>query len=142
MANVNEKKITKAVKFGIVADYFKGMDAEAVIGMATVKDAEIPVTAGMIAEAMTHEIGLLSKKNSGNSGKLTKLQEANVALADQIFDWMDYEKSYSVSDFSKGCPAVAGENPQKIRPLLGILMDSGKVKREEVKGKPMFTRAM
>ena len=75
MAMNLEKKVTKAMKFGAVADYFAQMDADMVIGSASVKSGSdmvrVDITAEMVVEAMKHEIGLLTKKNA-DSGALTK----------------------------------------------------------------------
>ena len=92
-----------------------------------------------VSAKLAKEIENLSKKSAG-SGKPTKTQLANMALAEGIADWMTPGVAYSISDISKHCPAVLGETPQKIRPLLTTLIQQKVVERTEVKGKPMFTR--
>ena len=144
MANNVEKKLTKAMKFGAVADYFSGLDADMVIGSATVKSGselvEVDITAHMVVEAMNHEVGLLTKKPS-DSGKLTKLQQENLKLTEAVYEGMEVDKQYTVTDIIKSIPAVAGLNTSKVRPLLTPLMDDGRVVREEGKGgRPFFTR--
>lgn len=144
MANNMEKKITKSMKFGAVATYFSGMDADMVIGSASVKSGSdmvsVDITAHMIIEAMNHEVGLLTKKTA-DSGKLTKLQQENQKLTEAVYEGMEVDKQYTITDIIKSIPAVAGLNTSKVRPLLTPLMNDGRVIREEGKGgRPFFTK--
>ena len=144
MANNMEKRVTKAMKFGAVAEYFSGVDADMVIGSATIKSGselvEVEITAHMVVEAMNHEVGLLTKKPS-DSSKLTKLQQENQKLTEAVYDGMEVNKQYTITDIIKSIPEVAGLNTSKVRPLLTPLMNDGRVVREEGKGgRPYFTR--
>ena len=94
----------------------------------------------VVAEKLQKQIASLEKKSTKTSGEPTKAQKANMALADQIADWMEPAKAYSISEISKNCPAVLGATPQKIRPLLTLLIADKVVERSEDKGKPMFTK--
>lgn len=96
----------------------------------------------VVAEKLQKQIASLEKKSSKTSGEPTKAQKANMALADQIADWMEPAKAYSISEISKNCPAVLGATPQKIRPLLTLLIADKVVERSEDKGKPMFTKVV
>lgn len=96
----------------------------------------------LVAEKLQKQIDSLEKKSANSSGKLTKVQEANLALADQIASYMEPEVEYSISSLSKSCSAVKGETPQKIRPLLQILMDKGLITRSLNKGKPVFVKVV
>ena len=49
-------KVTKAIKFGAIAEYFGNMSADAVIDTTYVNDTKVEVTAGMLADAMHHEL--------------------------------------------------------------------------------------
>ena len=93
-----------------------------------------------VAEKIRKEIENLAKKSTKASGEPTKVQKANIALADQMWDWMEADHAYSIGELSKECPAVLGATPQKIRPLLTGLMKKGVVVRTEEKGKPLFTK--
>ena len=144
MANNMEKKITKSMKFGAVATYFSGLDADMVIGTASVKSGsdmvDVNITANMVVEAMNHEVELLTKKNS-DSGKLSKLQQENMKRTEAVFEGMEVDKPYTITDIIKSVPAVAGLNTSKVRPLMTPLMDDGRVVREEGKGgRPFFTK--
>lgn len=96
----------------------------------------------VVAEKLQKQIVSLEKKSAKTSGEPTKAQKANMALADQIADWMEPNKAYSISEISKTCPAVLGATPQKIRPLLTLLIADKVVERSEDKGKPMFTKVV
>ena len=144
MSNNMEKRVTKAMKFDAVAEYFSGLDDDMVIGSATVKSGsdmvKVDITAHMIVEAMNHEVGLLTKKSS-DTGKLTKLQQENQKLTEAVYEGMEVDKKYTITDIIKSVPAVAGLNTSKVRPLLTPLMNDGRVVREEGKGgRPFFTR--
>ena len=92
----------------------------------------------MALEMIDHEIELLTKKNA--PGKPTKVQQENAKLTEAVYEGMEIDKGYTVTDIIKTVPAVSGMNISKVRPLLTPLMDAGKVKREEVKGKAIFTK--
>lgn len=144
MSNNMEKRVTKAMKFDAVATYFSDMDADMVIGTASVKSGsdmvDVNITADMVVEAMNHEVGLLTKKTA-DSGKLTKLQQENQKLTEAVYEGMEVDKQYTITDIIKSIPAVAGLNTSKVRPLLTPLMNDGRVVREEGKGgRPFFTK--
>lgn len=144
MAMNVEKKITKAMKFGAVAEYFATLDTNMVIGSASVKSGSdmvrVDITAEMVVEAMKHEIGLLTKKNA-DPGTLTKLQQENLILTEQIYSSMEMDKEYTITDIIKSIPAVAGLSHSKVRPLMTPLMNDGRVVRNEGKGgRPYFTK--
>lgn len=144
MSNNMEKRVTKAMKFDAVATYFSDMDADMVIGTASVKSGsdmvDVNITANMVVEAMNHEVGLLTKKTA-DSGKLTKLQQENQKLTEAVYEGMEVDKQYTITDIIKSIPAVAGLNTSKVRPLLTPLMNDGRVVREEGKGgRPFFTK--
>ena len=144
MANNMEKKITKSMKFGAVATYFSGLDADMVIGTASIKSGsdmvDVNITANMVVGAMNHEVELLTKKNS-DSAKLTSLQHENMKLTEAVYEGMEVDKPYTITDIIKSVPAVAGLNTSKVRPLMTPLMNDGRVVREEGKGgRPFFTK--
>ena len=102
----------------------------------------IPAVAenAMLVEFIDHEVELLTKKNS-DSGKLTKLQQENMKLTEAVYEGMEADKPYTITDIIKSVPAVAGLNTSKVRPLMTPLMNDGRVVREEGKGgRPFFTK--
>lgn len=143
MANNVEKKITKAMKFGAVADYFAQMDSDMAIGTASVKSGsdmvDVAITVDMIVEAMKHEVGLLTKKNSG-SGKLTERQKENQNIQSAILDYMEDGQEYTVTMLIKGCEACAGMNNQRVSALVRKLIPDMVTRREDKKGVAWFSK--
>ena len=134
----NNVKIIKSVQFTAIRNYLESLGGDVVLGEVMVKEQTIPYTADMAIELIDHEIELLTKKNT--PGKLTKVQEENIKLTESVYEGMEQDKPYTVTEIIKSVPAVAGMNISKVRPLLTPLMEAGKVKREEVKGKAIFTK--
>ena len=134
----NNVKIIKSVQFTAIRNYLETLGGDVVLGEVMVKEQTIPYTADMAIELIDHEIELLTKKNT--PGKLTKVQEENVKLTEAVYEGMETGKPYTVTEIIKSVPAVAGMNISKVRPLLTPLMEAEKVKREEVKGKAIFTK--
>ena len=134
----NNVKIIKSVQFTAIRNYLETLGGDVVLGEVMVKEQAIPYTADMAIELIDHEIELLTKKNT--PGKLTKVQEENIKLTEAVYEGMEQDKPYTVTEIIKSVPAVAGMNISKVRPLLTPLMEAGKVKREEVKGKVIFTK--
>ena len=131
-------KIIKSVQFTAIRNYLESLGGDVVLGEVVVKEQTIPYTADMAIELIDHEIELLTKKNT--PGKLTKVQQENAKLTESVYEGMEQDKPYTVTEIIKSVPAVAGMNISKVRPLLTPLMEAGKVKREEVKGKAIFTK--
>lgn len=134
----NNVKIIKSVQFTAIRNYLETLGGDVVLGEVMVKEQTIPYTADMAIELIDHEIELLTKKNT--PGKLTKVQEENIKLTEAVYEGMELGKPYTVTEIIKSVPAVAGMNISKVRPLLTPLMEAEKVKREEVKGKAIFTK--
>ena len=136
-----------------IIDRFKSLKPKGIDTMATTKMTnkvayEMAITA-LSASNLPNKDEAIAKiakaieqleKKSAGSGKPTKTQLANMALAEGIAEFMANQPNrlFSISEISKECPAVLGENPQKIRPLLTTLIQQKRVERTEVKGKPMF----
>lgn len=134
----NNVKIIKSVQFTAIRNYLAGLDSNEVLGVVKVKDNDVDYTAGMAIEMIDHEIELLTKKNT--PGKPTKVQQENAKLTEAVYEGMEVDKGYTVTEIIKTVPAVAGMNISKVRPLLTPLIDAGKVTREEKKGKAIFTK--
>lgn len=148
MANNVEKKITKALNYGAIIKHLEALPAGTVLDYVTVGSGEnaqtIAVTAEIAVEKLTHEIGLLSKKNAkSGSGKPTKTQEANAVLESDILDYMaDHPNQlFTTTDIIKGCPACEGMNPQKVAPRMNALADAGSVTKSKDKGKTLWQYA-
>ena len=86
-----------------------------------------------------HEIELLEKKNSGEK-KPTATQIANEALKTAIFEGMEINRLYTVTEVIKEIPAVAGLTNQKVSPLMNQLVDTGKLVKTTEKRRSYFQR--
>lgn len=145
MATNNEKKITKAMNYSAVIKHLESLPSGTVLDTVVVGSGEnaksIPITVELAIEKLTHEIGLLEKKNSGSgSGKPTKVQEANMALEVEILDFMAESPNqlFTTTDLIKSCPACEGMNPQKVAPRLNAMEKEGKVSKTKDKGKTLW----
>ena len=147
MANNVEKKITKAMNYGAIIKHLESLPAGTVLDTVVVGSGEnaksVPITVELAIEKLTHEIGLLAKKNSTSSGKTTKAQEANMALEADILEYMaDHSNQlFTTTDIIKGCPACEGMNTQKVAPRLNALSEVGSVTKSKEKGKTLWQYA-
>ena len=148
MANNMEKKITKALNYGAIIKHLEILPAGTVLDTVTVGSGEnaksIPITVELAIEKLTHEIGLLEKKNSDSgSGKPTKAQEANMALETDILEYMaDHPNQlFTTTDIIKGCPACESMNTQKVAPRMNALAEVGSVTKSKDKGKTLWQYA-
>jgi hypothetical protein len=145
MANNMEKKITKALNYGAIIKHLEALPAGTILDTVTVGSGEnaksVPITVELAIEKLTHEIGLLEKKNSGSgSGKPTKSQEANIALEAEILEFMadSPNQLFTTTDIIKSCSACEGMNPQKVAPRLNAMEKEGKVSKTKDKGKTLW----
>ena len=116
MANV--KKMTKA-------DYFKQIMAN------------YPLTEDE-KSFVEHELELLAKKNSAEK-KPTAQQVANAGVADAIYEAMESNKLYSITDLIKEVPACADLTNQRVSAIVRGMIGS-KVERIEEKRKAYFRK--
>ena len=120
----NEKKMTKAVAFEMA---IKALETSAIPG----KDDAI----AKIAKEIEH----LAKKSS--SGKLTKKQEANLGLAEQVADYMAENPNtlFTVTELVKNVPNMPADmSTQRMTPLLTALVNDGRVSKSKDKGKSIY----
>ena len=142
MASNIEKKITKSLVFGAGVEWLNSLDPDTVMGVRSIsvggEEQSVEITAGMLAEKLAHEIELLGKKNSPD--KPSPVQEANKQMSEELYENMEAGKPYTVTDLTKTVSPAIGLNISKVRPWLTPLMNDGRVKREEIKGKAVFTK--
>jgi hypothetical protein len=121
----NEKKMTKAVAWGIV----RGI----------VKESGHPKTEELLSK-IDNELGLLEKKNSSEK-KPTATQVANEGLKQSIVEGVEANRVYTIGELVKEIPACAELSTSKMSALLRQLIDAGKVVRTEDKRKAYFSLA-
>ena len=86
---------------------------------------------------INHEIELLNKKNSGDK-KPTATQVANEALKTAIFEGMEPNRLYTVTEVIKEVPACAGLTNQKVSPLMNQMVESGLLTKTVEKRRSYF----
>lgn len=88
-----------------------------------------------------HELELLTKKNSGEK-KPTATQVANEALKVAIYEGMEVNRVYTVTEIGKEIPACAGLTPQKLSPLMNQMVVSGLLTKTTEKRRSYFSKAV
>ena len=105
-----ERKVTKAVKFTAIAEYFEHMPKDSCICefTATVggESKVIPLTADMLASAMRKEVELLSNKKP--TPKQAEKQEVRKNRADMVMEFLrDHaEEKFTMSDLQRKVPGL------------------------------------
>lgn len=94
-----------------------------------------------------HEIELLDKHKASGDGEkaLTATQKQNLVLVDELLAFFQSKPDtvMTITDITKTCPTCADNDlsGQRVTALVKKLVDAGKVKRSEVKGKAYFSLA-
>ena len=115
----NEKKMTKAQKFAIIAE------------LPEVKNNKV------LSEFVAHEIELLTKKNTTEK-KPTAKQTANSAIKDNIVALMesDPDRLFTITELTKEVADLPEDmTPQRMSAIVRQLKESGVVERIEEKRK-------
>ena len=84
-----------------------------------------------------HEVELLTKKNASRSNKPTKSATATAELAEQVLKLMEREMRYTATELVKATGNAEISN-QRMTAALNVLVNTGFVKNEKVKGKSLF----
>ena len=132
MANIKTAKLTKADRFTALAKFLSdnpGMVFHTAKGNITAKDME---------DFVTHELELLSKKNSADK-KPTAQQTANAGIQSAILNGMEQNHLYTITDLIKTIPECADLTNQRVSALVRQLVDAGKVVRTTDKRKAYFS---
>ena len=90
---------------------------------------------------INHELELLAKKNSGER-KQTPTQIANEALKVGIYDGMEINRMYTVTEVIKEIPAVAGLTNQKVTPLMNAMVEAGLLTKTTEKRRSYFKKVV
>ena len=114
------KKVTKAMRFAELLTY-----------------AEVKANPEMV-EFINHEIDLLSRKNASGEKKPTKAQAENKALQDAIYEKMEDNRLYTITELIKEIPELGELTNQKVTALMRALKAEGKVDKKEDKRKSVY----
>ena len=80
-----------------------------------------------------------SRKSNGER-KPTAKQVHNAEVAEAVYEAMEPNRAYTVSEMIKVIPAFDGVSASYANAIVKKLKDSGKVARSEVKGRAYFTK--
>ena len=94
-----------------------------------------------MVEFLEHEIDLLTRKNSGER-KPTATQKANEVIKAAIFEGMEDNRCYSITEMIKEIPECNELSNQKVAVLVRQLMDDGKVEKIVEKRRSLFRKVM
>ncbi len=113
------KKITKRERFATLLTF-----------------AEVQADAGMV-EFIQHEIELLERKNSSDK-KPTAQQAVNNDIKSAIYDGMEVNRLYTITEIIKEIPECAKMANQRVSALVRQMKKDGLVERIEEKRKAYF----
>ena len=126
-------RITKAMRF---EDIKALMNGQPVSYGTSIEDA---------VNFIDYEMNLLTKKNSSESKKPTKIQQENEGYKALILEFLatlpDDKDGATCTEIIKGVAEFEGFSTQKISPLVRQLMAADKVIKTEIKGKSLFRLA-
>lgn len=103
------------------------------------KLSQVQADPGMV-EFINHELELLAKKNSAEK-KPTAVQVANEGIKDALYDAMQENRLYTVTELIKEVPACADLTNQKVSNLLRQMIPE-RVERVEEKRKAYFRKVV
>ncbi len=122
-----EKKLTKVQKLNAIATQFAGQSL-------TVDNITFD-----IAEFCEYEIALLQKKAEN---KKTKVSDESLALMEKLVAVLeDAPKALTVAEIRATDAYFGGLAPQKITPKLTDLCKTGRIKKDSVKGRTVYSVA-
>ena len=81
-----------------------------------------------------------SRKSSTGERKPTAKQVQNEAVAEAVYEAMEPNRAYTVSEMIKVIPAFEGVSASYANAIVKKLKDAGRVTRSEVKGRAYFTK--
>lgn len=93
----------------------------------------------VLVDFIEHELELLAKKNSAEK-KPTAVQVANEGIKDAIYEGMEPNRLYTITELIKEIPECADLTNQRVSALIRQLKDDNKVERIEEKRKAYFRK--
>lgn len=93
----------------------------------------------VLVDFIEHELELLAKKNSAEK-KPTAVQVANEGIKDAIYNAMQENRLYTITELIKEVPECADLTNQRVSALIRQLKDDNKVERIEEKRKAYFRK--
>ena len=93
-----------------------------------------------LVDFINHEIDLLNRKNSTEK-KPTAQQVANDGIKTAIFEGMEIDRLYTVTEIIKSIPACAELSNQRVTALLRQMVTDGQVAKSVDKRKSYYSLA-
>lgn len=78
-----------------------------------------------LVDFINHELELLAKKNSSRKGELTETQKENIALGEEIVQFMAKRELTTIAEIRKHF----GVSSQKVTPIMTSLEKAGRINR-------------
>lgn len=132
-----EKNPTKAMQFAAILAVLNGESIQNAQGYK-------PMTVDTLKAFINNEVALLAKKNSGEkSAEKAKEKAADIAAKQEdIFAFLSQQtEAVNYMTIIRGVGSLADYSPQGVVPIVRGMVDDGRVKKEMVKGKAMFSVA-
>lgn len=90
-----------------------------------------------------HEMELLARKNTSNGEKKpTAVQVANMALKEAMYEEMEENRVYTVSEMIKTLPSCEGLSTSKVSAMLTQMEKAGNVSKTVEKRKSYFCKVI
>ena len=138
--------ITKAQNFQSIIAHLSTLPEDEVLHTVTVGSGEkqklVEVTAKLAIEMLSHEVDLLTAKNSADKA-LTEKQKQNNAIKTAILGSIDPDRKYTITDLIKEVDACAELTNQKVSAIVRLMVnEDGTMVRTIEEGKAMFSLSM
>ena len=92
-----------------------------------------------LVEFIEHELELLEKKNSVDK-KPTATQVANTSIKDAIYEGMEDDRQYTITELIKEIDECAELTNQRVSALVRQMIADGRIERTEDKRKSYFRK--
>ena len=138
--------ITKAQNFQSIIAHLSTLPEDEVLHTVAVGSGEkqklVEVTAKLAIEMLSHEVDLLTAKNSADKA-LTEKQKQNNAIKTAILGSIDPDRKYTITDLIKEVDACAELTNQKVSAIVRLMVnEDGTMVRTIEEGKAMFSLSM
>ena len=138
--------ITKAQNFQSIIAHLSTLPEDEVLHTVAVGSGEkqkmVEVTVKLAVEMLSHEVDLLTAKNSADKA-LTEKQKQNNAIKTAILGSIDPDRKYTITDLIKEVDACAELTNQKVSAIVRLMVnEDGTMVRTIEEGKAMFSLSM
>ena len=95
-----------------------------------------------LVEFIEHELELLARKNTTSTGekKMSAVQKANEELKASIYDEMEENRLYTVTEMTKELPCCDGLSTSKVSAMVTQMKDAGLVAKTVEKRKTYYSK--